>query len=491
MFTAVAWMVSSSGCGAKNSTPGSSVDANVDAAAVASATPPEVEAGGIVPVDAPTPAAADLAGIEWLEDDLAAATAKATTSNPTKPLLVDMWAGWCHTCLSMRQTVLRDAALASYADRLVWLALDTERPENVALVEKLNMSMWPTFYVLDPADQSVHAVFAGGASVEQFQEFLSDGLASYEAKQAGRDGDGDTAQGWMSKAAAAVAATRFGDAEAALVKALALAPPEWSRRPEALVELIRARYKQDAFDRCAALIFESMEAVTRSKAASVTDFTVYGRRCLDGLSVAQRGRALRDMIAALVNLEGDPQARLSIDDRSDLLYNLRGLYEALDDRDAARAAATRQLKLLSLAAHAAKTPREAMIYAWPRAEVHVYLGEATKLEPELVALHKALPDEYDPPYRLGWLRMKMGDARGAVAPLERAVSLVYGPRKARVWSLLADAYAELGDAPAERQAREGIVTHLRGLPPGLSSKALEKSALEALEAARERSAAMR
>ena len=50
MFTAVAWMVSSSGCGAKNSTPGSSVDANVDAAAVASATPPEVEAGGIVPL---------------------------------------------------------------------------------------------------------------------------------------------------------------------------------------------------------------------------------------------------------------------------------------------------------------------------------------------------------------------------------------------------------------------------------------------------------
>ena len=335
--------------------------------------------------------------------------------------------------------------------------------------------------MLDPKDQSVQAVLAGGASVEQFQGFLDDGLASFHAKRAG-GGTVDAAQRSMATAASAVAAKRFAAAEEALMEALRVAPPTWPRRPDALVELIRARYKTGAFGRCAALVMEAMDDVAVSKAASVTDFTVYGSRCLEGLSAAERSAALQKMIAALVRLEGDSEARLSIDDRSDMLYNLRGLYEAAQDATAAKAAALRQRDLLTNAAKAAVTPREAMIYAWPRAEVHVYLNEAVALEPELVALYEALPDEYDPGYRLGWLRMQIGDAKGAVGPLTHALANVDGPRKARIWSLLGDAYAKLGDVSEELSAREGIVAHLKALPPGLRDERLETSANKALQA---------
>ncbi|HEY4120714.1 MAG TPA: thioredoxin family protein, partial [Byssovorax sp.] len=42
--------------------------------------------------------------VAFVEDDLAAATARA--ANEKKALFVDVWAPWCHTCLSMKNFVL-------------------------------------------------------------------------------------------------------------------------------------------------------------------------------------------------------------------------------------------------------------------------------------------------------------------------------------------------------------------------------------------------
>ena len=38
-------------------------------------------------------------GIQWIENDYDKAIAEAKAAN--KPLLIEMWAGWCHTCLAM------------------------------------------------------------------------------------------------------------------------------------------------------------------------------------------------------------------------------------------------------------------------------------------------------------------------------------------------------------------------------------------------------
>jgi thiol:disulfide interchange protein len=48
--------------------------------------------------------------IAFIEDDYE--RARSTASSQHRPLFVDAWATWCHTCLSMREYVFNDPALA-------------------------------------------------------------------------------------------------------------------------------------------------------------------------------------------------------------------------------------------------------------------------------------------------------------------------------------------------------------------------------------------
>ena len=62
-----------------------------------------------------TTAAADDALLPWYVDDYKGALADAQASE--RPIVIDLWAPWCHTCLSMKNTVLADPALATVAER--------------------------------------------------------------------------------------------------------------------------------------------------------------------------------------------------------------------------------------------------------------------------------------------------------------------------------------------------------------------------------------
>ena len=391
-------------------------------------------------------------GISWHQDDYPGALAEARKQN--KPLLIDMWAQWCHTCLSMQHYVLADPGLAPHSARFVWLSIDTELETNAPVLGKFPLAVWPTFFVISPGDESIQARYPGSASLAQFREFLDAGERGHQdvLARGGRLKKTDPLY-IVRQAERAAIAGDLNSADARYMAALATAPADWPRRPDVLVSAIGARSKAGRKGDCVDLALTG--ARHTGNTASAADFLSYAGACADDLDPTDRRRKALNVLAIgrLRALLDDSTAPLSLDDRSDAMAILRGFLQRVGDKKRAHALALAQRMLLdqaardalrALGAHAAST------YNWPRAEVYVYLGVARELVADLRASEEALPDNYDPPYRLAWVQLKTGDHDAALKAAKRALELSKGPRKARIRSLIADIKA----ARSEREAKQ-------------------------------------
>lgn len=416
--------------------------------------------------------------LAWIHDDYPAALACAKAKN--LPLVLDLWAPWCHTCLSMQTTVFTDKSFAPDAQRFVFAALDTDRDANAPAVAKFPLSAWPTFYVVGP-DEGVLARFVGAASVTQFHAFLDAGARAKAQGAAGPDA-------FLLAAENALAKKDLEAAVPSLIAALGAAPADWPRRPDALVSLIGALHKQGELAKCVQLAEQSM--ADTGSAASATDFLIHAMGCAeaalektDPAVTPARVKKLREAaVARLQKLVDDPAAPLSVDDRSDAMANLREWLVELDRKAAAKAVAEKQRALLDEAAAKAPTPIAAMTYNWPRAEVYVFLERPLDLVPALERSVRDLPKEYDPAARLGWVYWKAGKLDEAAKWTDAALKLVYGPRRARTLAQRAEIAAKQGDKAAERAARAEIVKTLEALPPSQTTPEAIEKAKQALAA---------
>ncbi len=401
--------------------------------------------------------------LHWFHDDYDGALACARSKGV--PLAIDMWAPWCHTCLSMQAYVLTDDRLADWDRRYVFLALDTDREINAGVVAKFPPAAWPTFFAVSSVDETIQSRFVGAASVEQFAEFLADGERGHQAltggelaphEAAARDGDRMSAKKDWAAAATAYAS------------ALAAAPEDWPRGPDVMVSLLAAQVRAQAWSACATT--SSTWLARTGASASASDFSAHVLGCADKQEDPATAKALRESaVARLSALVDDADAPLSVDDRSDALMYLRQALDALDRKAEARAAAQRQRALLDDASSKASSPRIAMTYNWPRAEVYAYLGVPLELVPALERSIADLPEEYDPPYRLAWVLLQAGKADDARVQAERAIALAYGPRKARAQGMLADIHRARADVEAERAARAAALATLEALPEAAKS----------------------
>ncbi|MCB9735783.1 MAG: thioredoxin family protein [Deltaproteobacteria bacterium] len=425
--------------------------------------------------------------IPWRHDDWPGALAAAREAK--KPIVIDMWAPWCHTCLSMQHTVLRDPSVVALADRFVWLAVDTDKPENAEVLARFPLDAWPTFFVASPEEGKVEARLVGSGTPREYRDFLERGERGALATRgdAGGLADGSAAalvrQGDRAALAGDVDAAR--DAYAAAVAA----PDVGDMLPDVLVSYIGVLHDREQWSDCVALGQARLADAARTRSSKVADFAAYAADCADRLpeGEAPAAEALRRAIIAEDSparaVLFDDAAAISVDDRADGLRILREIHDVLGEKEAGTALAERQMALLLRAIAEAPAPRAAMTYNWPLAEVAVRLEKPELALPALLASEAALPGEYDPPYRVAWVMQQAGDAKGALPHAEKALGLAYGPRKARVLGLVADLHHALGDAAAERADREAVVALWEGLAPGQARP-------EALEAAKAKLAAM-
>lgn len=426
------------------------------------AAPPPAAAEPAAAPQAQAAAPADLPPNEFLHDDLPGALARARDQG--KALFVDAWAPWCHTCLSMKHYVLDDPSLRPLADRMVFVALDTDKPENAAFLERYRMSVWPTFFVLDPSDGQVVGLWAGGASVAEMREVLEEGARAV-ADRAGAARPAGHPDRFLVEARRAQAGGEHAAAAAAYERALAAGGPGWARRSDALYGRLSALYA--ARDQAACARFGREHVAEVKGAAMPADFASLLLGCARGLPAGAEDRRLAEeaAIARLRQLTREPPPGATPDDRADALGILASALKDTGDAAGAREALAARLAILEQAAREAKTPEMAATHDYARAMTYLDLGRGEEAVAMLTEREKQLPSLYEPPARLAYVLHTMGREQEALAAVDRALARSYGPRRPRYLKLKAEIQGKLGDAKGQAATLREEVASQEALPP--------------------------
>lgn len=393
-------------------------------------------------------AAPDASTIEWVHDD--APRAFATATKQKQLVAVEVWATWCHTCLSMKNYVLTQPELRAAAKQHVWLSVDYDLEKNAAFFAKFPASVFPTFLVLDPKTDTVVARWAGSGSAADMARFFA-------VTSAGDDP--------LSKGQRAIAEKRFEDARRIFERALAAKATKTDRHARTRLRLgwIETLYQTDK-PACATEGMKHLDELDDSTQGA--DYAVLVGYCLPKVADAKARRAHRARLARhLARVAEQPGRRLEVDDRSAVLGALAELYTALDDPRAARAATTRRLALLEAAAKAAPTPAARATFDYHRMEAYLQLDRHADAIRMLEASARAQPKDFNHPWRLAKVHLDRGEVDAGLDAIARALERGYGGRKLRLYSTRIQLLLKKGDLDAAAATVKAGRAHLATLEP--------------------------
>lgn len=402
--------------------------------------------------------------IAFIDDDYARAKQDGTAQR--RPIFIDSWATWCHTCLSMRSFVLPDAGLRGVKDSVTWLSIETEQEKNRAFVEKFPAEGLPTFLIVDPDDEQILGRWLGSGSTNEMRGFVEAGVAAYRAKRGGpaqseaarlqRMGDVAAIKGDVAASAGAYR------------KAAELTPKSDSLRSVRLDLLAGALSHAHADGQAACVELGNAELDEMPANAVGADFAATVAGCAQGRVETKKddlkakgllGRAT----ARLVAMTNDPSAPFSVDDRSDVQASLAELQKEQGDEKASEATLRKREKLLEDAAAKAPDAETAATFDAHRTDCYVALHELDKAEQMLGEREKQLPDDYNPPARLARVLLEGKKFALAETQVDRALALMTtGPRRVGILGLKARILAAQGK-PTESVLREQLSV-LRALP---------------------------
>ena len=434
-------------------------------------TAPPVASAAPAPAQ-PAPASVPFAHVEDFDAGVARAKAEG------KAVLVDAWAPWCHTCLSMQNYVLNDPSLAPLAGRVVLVQLDTDKPENAAFLEKYTVSVWPTFFVIDPDSGEATGLWPGAASVNEFRGFVEDGLAAIEAK----DADPESPVRLAVSAKSRQATGDWAGAAKDFARAVEKAPADWPRRSESLMGWLFSLSQAGQASECVRVGNAHLAEV--KGAAVPADYAATLLGCAGEAQDAAAKAARTAAVARLREFTANPPADASADDRSDAWNILSYALADLGDEAGARHAQEQRLAVLEQAVAGVQDPLLAQTFDYARAQAYVALDRGDEAVKMLEARERELPNSYEPPARLASALAKMERLPEALVAVERAIAKSYGPRQLLYVKQKADIQLRMGD-------RAGQIATLQQEVAGYEKLARGHARPEALEDARKRLAEAR
>jgi len=365
----------------------------------------------------------------------------------------------------MRAFVFTEKSLTRHAGRFVWLELDTEKKQNAALKKKLGVPALPTYFVMDPADEKVALRWVGGFTVAQLDRLLDDGVAAVGG-QADRSGAG---------VALAKADRLYGEASDSLAvlayrEALAQAPPGWPQYSRVVEAVLFALDRTGDYAAGAELAREAWPRVKGTASGANVVGSGLGAALSLPDSAPTRAALVAEFEAGVREVLADTALGIADDDRSGLYLGLLGARQDAKDEDGAKRVAAEWSAFLERAAARAKTPEQRTVFDSHRLSAYRELGQTERAIPMLEASERDLPGDYNPPARMAaaYLWMKRWDE--ALAPSDRALAKVYGPRKLGIYSTRADIFSGKGDPEAARRTLEEAIAYADALPPGQRSE---------------------
>ena len=396
--------------------------------------------------------------LTFIEDDYPKALAQARSEH--KPLFVDLWATWCHSCLSMQRFVLSDPGMKPLADAVVWTSVETEREKNKPVVEKFPVDAWPTFLVVDPDSERVLGRFLGSGTVQDLRALVQDGVRAYREK--GKPAD----PAWAAQQEADNARVKGEPAKtwAGLYgRAVELTKAEDPQRPERLNLYIASLSRLKDHRTCVTLGLR--ESKNTPDSALGVDFNYMAFQCSLSLPKGDPDAARMQKVAAarLQEILAKPDAPLSADDRSDALASVSEMLDIQGDHAGAVAAMRTRAQVLEKAAAAAPDAAMASTFDAHRMDTYLYLKEPAKAEQLLSQREKEMPQDYNPSARLARVLFEEKKLPEAEAAIDRALAKMdRGQRRVGILKLKGQILHAQGKSTAAVEREQLEV--LRSLP---------------------------
>jgi thiol-disulfide isomerase/thioredoxin len=335
--------------------------------------------------------------LPFIENDYALAIAEARRSR--RPLFVDAWAPWCHTCLSLRAFVFTAPALRPLRERFVWAAIDTENPVNARFVDTHPIDAWPTLFVVDADTGATRRLYRGALRPSELVAWLLDA-----------------------------------------------AGPE--RAAEERVSALRRSHDNV---RCISEAEASLRALAPGTA--YLNVAAEGLTCagaLPGDAGARTSRvagSVAFLASALEKAVDDAAFPVLADDRSSGFEVLVAAAQSSGDVARAQSRARRWWAVIEQAAALAPSPVGRAVFDAHKTEAALALQQPALAIPALEESARDFPRDYNPPARLARLYLAAGRVADARVEIDRGLRLVYGPRRKRLEAL------EAQIATAERAER--------------------------------------